>query len=227
VGEVSWHEDAEIQKMWKTTFKQERHHVVPLPPDSGQWGVGLVGGAQIKALYQKLPAFIATLADEGKTGLEPAYLHPRDPLRLTAERLGISYLHRAADYPGPSHAMFFMPPSGGVVPPDAESVVEWVESVIADPAYRDVTAKLLKVPEMDERHVFIMSGSQTPFDVNERLSRISNVLPRRAPIVPPGITHVWVISRWTTPDAGSYAALWSMDDGWSLIAVQALDATVD
>lgn len=42
---------------------------------------------------------------------------------------------------------------------------------------------------MEERHVFIMSGSQTPFGVNERLSRISLVLPRRAPIVPSGITH--------------------------------------
>lgn len=163
VGEVSWHEDAEIQKMWKTTFKQERHQVVPLPPDSGQWGVGLVRGAQIKALYQELPAFIATLAAEGETGLELAYLHPRDPLRLTAERLRISYIQRAGDQPSPSQTIFFVPPSGGVVPPDAESVVEWVESVIADPAYRDVTAKLLKVAEMDERHVFIMSGSQTPF----------------------------------------------------------------
>lgn len=67
--------------------------------------------------------------------------------------------------------------------------------MIADPAYYDVTAKLLKVPEMDERHVFIMSGSQTPFGVNERLSRISEVLPVRAPVVPPGITHVWVVSR--------------------------------
>jgi hypothetical protein len=130
-----------------------------------------------------------------------------------ARSLGITYISRVEGSESPV-AIFFMPHSGGAVPTDANGIVEWIDAVLADSDYQDTTQKLLK-HEADERHVFLMTGSATPFGVQELLWRASVALPTRAPVVPNGITHVWATPQFGRTDVGT--VLWS-PQGWAFVA---------
>jgi hypothetical protein len=218
IGEVGWHEDPQIQEMWQNTYKQEEHQTVRLPEGTGQWGLRLMPGANIKALHQNLPGFIETLVQANVTFVEPQDMTPTAPLRIAADKLGIEYIGRASEQE-PSRAIYLFDGGGGLISAHPDVIVDWIDSMLADPEYRDTTAKLLAVSDVDERHVFVMTGSRTPFEPDTRLQRISESLPQREPVVPSGISHVWLVPRFTHPDFGYLAALWIRGEGWSLVPV--------
>lgn len=93
-------------------------------------------------------------------------------------------------------------------------ISDWVEEVLDDPNYSDTTEKILRV-EAEERHVFLMSGTLTPLDVDQNLQRIAVTTPTRPPRAPPGITHVWVVSRFGEPKVG----LCAIGQGWSCVSI--------
>ena len=219
-GEVGWHEDEQMRAMWSNTFKHDRHQQIDLPPGVGQWVVELVKGANIKRLYKELPAFLSTLTEESMHYLSIEGSWPRGEPADTARRLGVDYANLIAQ--GPDVAVFFMPGTGGTVPTDPDIVADWVTDVLADPDYADTTGKLV-VLEADERHVFLMSGSRTSFGTGERLRRLAEGLPARAPTVPTGITHVWVISQFGDGPGG----LWARDESWSWVALPKLEEHTD
>jgi hypothetical protein len=212
VGEVGWHEDPEIRAMWGNTFKQERHQTVELDSGRGTWSVHLLRGASINRLHKELPSLIDILIDASCFTLEVTDHWPHGPVADRARGLGIEYVTRH-DGGTSDCAIYFMPGDGGVVPTDPNVVAEWIESVLSDPSYADTTAKLLAV-DSDERHVFLMSGSATPFGAGERLRRVSEGLPTRHLNVPSGITHVWALSQF----GPAAVALWT-DHGWTLVSV--------
>lgn len=72
---------------------------------------------------------------------------------------------------------------------------EWFESVLTDPNYRDTSEKLLSV-DASERHVFLMSGGRTGFEVESCLQRVDHLLPTKNPKVPNGITHLWGLPQY-------------------------------
>jgi hypothetical protein len=136
---------------------------------------------------------------------------PRTALADEMRRLGVERIALiAAD--GQPAAYFFMPGTGGTVPPDADCIVTWIDELLSSDEYADTTGKLL-CKDADERHVFLMSGSATPFGVGERLMRLSETLPARAPDLPEGISHVWVVSQYGPGDVG----LWVRGQGWELV----------
>lgn len=210
-GEVGWYQDPVEQAMWGATFRQERHHVIALPDGRGRWAVHLVLGANIKKLYNELPRFIECLLEGGQDQLEIEGDWPTGELPDHARRLGIEYIS-LVEQQDPAWALYMFGGAGGVVPQDPDVISAWISDVLADPNYRDTTAKLL-ARACDERHVFLMSGSLTPFGVDERLRRVTDALPVAPPSVPDGITHVWVTPRFG-PD---HVALWS-PAGWSAVA---------
>jgi hypothetical protein len=112
-----------------------------------------------------------------------------------------------------------LPSTGGLIPTDPDVIVDWIDDMLADPAYLDTTLKLVAVGDVHERHVFMAAGSQTPFGTDERLQRIGQSLPNRAPVVPHGITHLWLVSRWSNARLGAFAALWVAGEGWSRVPV--------
>jgi hypothetical protein len=211
VGEGAWHQDQQIQAMWAATFRQDVHQTVALPEGSGQWGVGLVAGANIRRLHAELPRLIDALNADGRVHLELYDGWPRDELANAARSLGIQYLSRAATG-GRSYALYFFGGGGGVVPDDANVVVDWIDEMLADPDYADTTAKL-KDLVADEKHVFVMTGERTPFGADERLRRLREVAPTRAPHLPDWITHLWLTARFHFDQRD--VAMWSRSDGWA------------
>jgi hypothetical protein len=99
---------------------------------------------------------------------------------------------------------------------DPNAITEWLNDVLVnDPDYQDTTQKVLG-RAADERHVFLLAGSATPWGVEELLRRLDRGLPSQAPSVPSEITHVWTVSSFTTP----LGALWERDRGWTTIDAQ-------
>src|SRR5664280_209190 len=127
-----------------------------------------------------------------------------------ARRLGIEHAERF-EGSGSDEAICFMPGKGGVIPTDPNVIADWIEEVLGNPSYADTTGKLLAL-EADERHVLLMSGSATPFGVEERLRRLEASPPTRSLSVPQGITHVWVVGQF----GGSSSAMWS-SAGWAVL----------
>ena len=211
IGEVGWHQDREIQQMWAEAHKRPETQQVRLSPGAGQWMVSLSRGASIKRLYAQLPSLVDELLNQGQTELLIQGAWPLGPVADSARLLGIQDMSLVKNV-GPDRAIFFMPGSGGAIPPDPNVIATWVDEVVADPRYLDMTAKLLDL-KADERHIFIMSGSLTSFGVEERLGRLDQVLPTISPVVPEGITHVWVASRFKFSEDSSLG-LWSVGRGW-------------
>jgi hypothetical protein len=184
---------------------------VDLNAGAGIWVVGLVAGANINRLYRYLPAFVDQLRAANVTRLEVTPTWPHDAHGSTSRELGIAYIN-LADPSGGAEAVFFMPHAGGVVPTDGNVIADWIDAVLSDPDYADTTAKLLAL-KGDERHVFLMTGSRTPFGADERLRRLEEALPDRALSVPDGISHVWAVAQF----GGTHAALWNTPDHWCAV----------
>jgi hypothetical protein len=198
--------------MWSRTFREERHQTVELASGRGTWSLLLVRGANIGRLHRELPTFIDSLIESSCFKLEVTSHWPRGADADHARALGIEYITRHEEGEAGS-AIYFMPGSGGAVPTDPNVVADWIESVLGSDAYADTTEKLLRI-DADERHVFLMSGTATPFGAGERLRRISEALPTRALVAPNGITHVWALSQFGPAEA----VLWS-GHRWILVPV--------
>lgn len=214
LGEVGWHEDRVIQEMWANTIARERHQVVELAPHSGHWSISLTRSARIKALHRELPNLIEALSRAGLTSMAVSRCWPRSEVADKARALGIERVQRVSDE-SPGMAIYFLPGvSGGFVPGDANVIVSWIDEVLDDPDCLDTCAKLID-RDADERHVFLMTGSRTPFGVDERLRRIADLLPSVPPTPRQGITHYWAVSRFNRDDAR--ALVWSPESGWDSV----------
>jgi hypothetical protein len=95
--------------------------------------------------------------------------------------------------------------------------VPWIDSVLTDPTYADMSAKLQPF-NVQERHVFIWSGGFTPIEADDRLRRAVEALPENNPNVPAGITHVWALSQY----GPSAALLWSGGQ-WTVVPMPSAD----
>ena len=211
VGEVSWHEDRTVQEMWANVFRRPEHQQIPLRAGSGQWGLKLVSGARIDRLYSDLQGLIDSLVVGGVSRLDVFQSWPRDEFAQSARRLGIEHIAQVTTE-DPAGAVFFLPsPPGGFIPENPDVIVDWIEGVLNDPDYHDVTQKLLRVAS-SERHVFILTGSRTEAGVDERLRRIEESLPDRPPKLPAGITHLWLAPRFGPP----VGAMWCVDTRWTV-----------
>ena len=216
LGEVGWHVDPDVQEMWANTFRRPEHQVIRLREGLGQWSLQLAPGANIGKLYKRLPALIQAMADAGNTRLEICGAWPTGDMPDAARELSINFVARARSDEPPA-AIFFMPPQRGIsIPEDPNVIAEWADDVLlSDPAYADTTKKLLAFRDVDERHVFLMTGSLTDRGVEERLRRIESSSPTRPPQLPDGITHLWLAARF----GRGPALLWSHESGWTTAAV--------
>lgn len=212
IGEIGWHEDPRWRALWEETLKRGTiPQVVDLSAGSGLWSVGLTLDARIWQIYKLLPSLVTDLLAAGESDLEIYNDWPPGALADRARRLGIKHLSQVE---AAGDRVIFLPPgAGGIVPSDPNAITEWLNDVLVnDPDYQDTTQKLLS-RAADERHIFLLAGSATPWGVEELLRRLDIGLPSEAPSVPSEITHVWAVSSFTTP----LGALWERDRGWTTI----------
>ncbi|HLX77433.1 MAG TPA: hypothetical protein VKR27_00990, partial [Acidimicrobiales bacterium] len=194
LGEVTTHTDPTVQAMWSNAFRSGQPQIVDLAPGTGTWSVSLRPGARINGLRREAQTFIDMLRSQGLVGLEVYEQWPRGEPADTARKLGIEHV---ASFEGDDDAgvcYYFMPSGGGSYGGDPDAITEWVEQLLSSEGYLDVTEKLL-ARDADERHVFLMADSATSFGAAHALRELDRALPRRAPKVRDGITHVWAVPR--------------------------------
>lgn len=208
-GEVAWNEDRETQALLARIAEVPP---LPLPDGLRQWAVHLLPKAMVKDVIAEAPALIADLHASGRIKLAPHDDVTPSEYTARAERLGIEDLHQMGSG-GADEALLLSPfdvGSGGNV----DSVVDWIESMLASDQHRDTTEKLL-IREADERHVFLFVGSLTLLDAAVAMARPLTSLPTRPPRLPSGITHVWALS----PMGRGELLVWNERDGWKSIEI--------
>jgi hypothetical protein len=217
LGEVTTDKHETVEAMWAMAHRSGDPQVVDLPIGLGTWSAQLALGANIPRLRSR----VASLVENVKAlGLDrfTVYQHwPRGEPADTARRFGVEHL---SYFPGDTEDVlyYFIPSFGGSYGGDPDVVTDWVDDLLARKS--DNTQKLLD-RTADERHVFLWADSATEFGPMRALTQLDRALPRRAPGVPEGITHVWAVARWG-PSPG-FAALWN-GRNWSAVPLPSAEA---
>jgi hypothetical protein len=213
VGETTWHADRIITAMDAEGSKHGKR--VELSAGLGMWRVRLVRGAQVPKVQRELRALIEDLASAGIFDMTVQVHWPLGSLADRARALGIDYLFGGI-HPGPDVALYTEPLPGGIMPENPNDVVVWLDALVVDPDYLDLTRKLRKVDfAPDERHIFIVTGSATKIGDEDSVRLIGERLPTVDPTLPDWITHAWVCG-WSARFGGR----WERGVGWSAVPNQ-------
>ena len=212
IGEVTAHVDPAVQSL---TVEAARYgNQVALPAGTGAWRVWLSKEARVRRIATELPGLIADLALNRIFDLDIETTWPPGWLADRARHLKIRHVRQVSPE-GKDFALYDLGPTGGWEPDDGNLIVDWLDALVLEPDYLDLTAKLQHV-HADELHIFVLSQSRTEFATDSVLRRIDQHMPTRDPLLPDWVTHAWVVSQWAS---GRSAGLWVRDEGWSTVPI--------
>lgn len=179
----------------------------------GLWIAWVLPDCRVKPLRANLPDLLIELERQSK---DRAGSNRWDwPYRMAAPELKVTLVERAGDRtPGAIFPLIDEPDdkSGGVVPANADVLVDWIERWICASERADNVRKLSRSGAA-ERHLFVIlpGFSSAPWDVSACLMWPEVALPTRPPLLPTAITHLWAMSGW---DRGEVLH-WAPVAGWS------------
>jgi hypothetical protein len=179
----------------------------------GGWSLWLTPGTRVNQLNRVLPTLLSNLES---LGLRQVPRHgPRHALVDAAHAVGIAHGEQyATDYPGSVYFSIDLPieRSAGFVAHNGDALSEWVSEFLAAESQRDVLHKLSE-SHAEERHAFvILPGFPTaPFAVTDVLMRREAPLPTQDPVLPRELSHIWVVSSWSS----GVGFRWAPGRGWS------------
>ena len=132
-----------------------------------------------------------------------------------ADDLGIVSMGQSGTaFPGSIYVTLDLPAerTGGIVADTGDALAAWVGDFLEGHERQDVRHKLLR-SGADERHAFlILPGfAEVGFGVIDLLMRDDAPLPEAEPALPVEVTHVWVVSTWSS----GHGMRWAPDQGWS------------
>jgi hypothetical protein len=212
-AEVTAAADEESVKLGKLVYDGKRWIV---PDIAGGWSAGLHPTANFKRIRQELPALLQSLESQGIHDPQPEVDWEPGPHKEAIRSLGVVRLaQHGTDFPGAVYLNVEQDPerTGGLSPTDGRPLLDWLDVWLARPDKADNIAKLA-ASNADERHLFLIlpSFADAPFGVVDMLIRDDSPLPDTSPDLPPGVTHLWMLSTWNFSSTG---IRWSPDDGWS------------
>lgn len=179
----------------------------------GGWMVTVSPAARAKRLRKELPVLLAEMENMNVPELRLGW--KRDGLLDgIADDLGVTDAFRGdTSFPGSIYITLELPAerSGGVVAETGCALAEWIGDFLRDPDQHDVLEKLAR-SGASERHAFVfLPGFTTaPFPVSDLLMRTGAPLPIEQPELPPEVTHVWIVSTWSS----GVGFRWSPETGW-------------
>ncbi|MFL6165905.1 MAG: hypothetical protein ACJ710_06445 [Ornithinibacter sp.] len=104
-------------------------------------------------------------------------------------------------------------PSGEPLPADPvlTALPDAVSDLLAEPHVARRAAKVAEAGRVDERHLFVgVAEGGLPEPLYERLNAPLGALPTEPPVVPDGLTHLWLSTEWR----GSPLLAWDRVGGW-------------
>jgi hypothetical protein len=176
---------------------------------AGGWIVRIQPSTRAKNLLRQLPELLRSLE---RAGIQNVHGNPTstDAHAVLAGQLRIVQASQAGtSYPG---SIYVMPPErlaqmGGYSPITGDPLAQWLSGWIPDPSRVDNIRKLAG-SGMTERHLFVLvpGFNPAPFAVNDLLISPGAPLPRIPPALPAEVTHIWVMSTWSTGDGFRWSA---------------------
>ena len=213
--EVTAAADGELIALWNLMNGRGDRWIEP--DLKGGWMITLRLDARGKKVWRELPGVLSELEQLGVSRVD-ASGGGGHPLAARLAELGIASADQGdTDFPGSIYITvdLDMERSGGFVAETTDAVARWFGEFLGEAELADVRGKLDR-SRASERHAFlILPGfARAPFSVSDPLMRDGAPSPTEAPNLPPEITHVWVVSTWST-GAGFR---WSPSSGWSTFA---------
>lgn len=180
----------------------------------GGWMVTLSPLTRTKTLRAELHRLLASLEAAGVRVLDE-HRGTTASWSEEAARLGVISAHRSATaFPGSIYLTIDLPAERavGAVPSTGDPLVEWIGEWVTGREQAENLEKLKRSGD-GEKHLFVLlPGFNTaPFTVADLLLRSDAPIPESAPNLPLKLTHVWVMSTWSSGD-GFY---WSDVKGWA------------
>lgn len=209
--EVTAAADGGSIQLWNVANGREERHIEP--GLQGGWWLALKPTCRWNRLMSGFRELLEDLearkiTDSGRSSTLP-------DVQERLDVLGIDHkMQSETKYPGSVYFTIDRPSvmSAGVVPETGGSLCSWLKDWIADPARERKIAKLLKSLAAEKRlFVFLPGSSEAPLVAADVLMRDGGPLPTRPPRLPDGLTHLWVMSAWSS---GNLFA-WGSTDGWS------------
>jgi len=174
------------------------------------WLAHLAEGVNVRHAKSRLPELLAAFEDAGLTEVSAGSMWLDEELEWATERLAEAQVMAVQQWPTePGMIHLLLPMRMGFMSRDPEDVVSFVEEFVAR---RPSDVRKLADTEADERHLFIWSGYYSEGWPSLRALQLDVAeLPRRSPVLPPAVTHVWVANEWAPP---SRILHFSPEQGW-------------
>lgn len=203
--------DSELIEIWKLLNNRDERWIVPKLV--GGWSVHIRPATRVKRLFQELPGLLQALEKDGIITI-PGPID-RNEFNARADELGVvSARQGGTSHPGSVYVTPEIPLSrlAGMRPSTGDALSQWVAEWIIDPSKADNLNKLRRSAAR-ERHLFvIVPALATPalFAVTDLLMRTDTPLPTASPVLPPEVTHIWIMGTW----ASGHGFRWSPDHEW-------------
>jgi hypothetical protein len=210
--EVTTAVDDQRLELWQEVRK--RALIRQEPGLIGGWLVRILHSARARDLDKQLVGLLGDLERNGRTTVR-GIRGSTDVFEARLSSLGvIEAVQAATDRKG---SIYIMPPEGsleqmgGYAPVTGDLLAVWLGDWTNEPTRSDNVRKL-ESADTTERHLFILVRSITtvPFAVNDLLFSPEAPFPTIPPVLPAGVTDVWVMSTW---DSGG-GFRWSSETGW-------------
>lgn len=210
--EVTTAADGQLIGLWNEVNGARERHIEP--GLQGGWMLSLKPACRRKKLMAGMRPFLEDL--EAREITQAGWYGEHPEVEGAMDALGIDHVFQSAStsYPGSVYFTIRLPSDkdGGVVPETGDSLCEWLEAWVADPARSRKVEKLMK-SEAPEKHLFVIlpSFSEAPFVAFDPLMRNDGPLPTKSLELPDGLTHLWVMSMWSDGDLFA----WETANGWT------------
>ena len=210
--EVTAAADPDAIALGRLVYDAERWIV---PDIVGGWAASVRPTARWRDIQARLPALLRAMEGQGVLRAEPEIWWQPGPYDEELEALGILHLMQSGtDFPGSVYLIIEqgLERTAGAVPTSGRPLIEWLAEWF-DRADKTDNLRKLDAAGAEERHLFLIlpSFAEAPFAVTDLLSRDGAPLPEDSPQLPREVSHVWVVSTWSS---GS-GVRWSPDGGWS------------
>jgi hypothetical protein len=212
--EVTAAADGQVMALWKILNRPGERWIEP--DLDGGWIIEVVPGSSGKRVRRELPSLLRELEAAGIRHLKvSSWWPPRTGSEAKTSDLGITSMRQGGtDYPGSIYSLIDEPADrrGGWMAPTGDSLAAWAGDFLAADARRDVCSKLERSGASERHAVLILPGfALARFDVTNLLMDDGAPLPSVDPDLPAAITHVWLMSTWST----GMGMRWSPTAGWT------------
>jgi hypothetical protein len=211
--EVTTAVDDDRLELWREVRKRDL--IGEEPGLNGGWLVRILRSARARDLDKYLPGLLRELELGGRSNLR-GVRGSTDPFEAQASRLGIiEAVQSPTDQEG---SIYVMPPEdssepmGGFAPLTGDPLAVWLGDWTNEPSRSDNVRKL-QYSGAVWRHLFILvrGFAAAPFAVIDLLISPGAPIATIWPVLPSGVTDVWVMSTWDSGDGFR----WSEQTGWT------------